>query len=343
MSLEKRRLGTTDMSLTTVGIGTFAMGGGNYRYSWGPQDDQRSIDTIRYAVEHGVNWLDSAPIYGLGHAEEVVGRALRDIPAADRPYVFTKAGMVFDPSKPFEDPEFNLRPESLRRELEDSLRRLKVECIDIYMLHWPDRIGTRLEDSWAQMVRFIDEGKVRAVGVSNFTVELLESCEAIRHVDMLQPPLSLIRREAGADVIPWCDAHGTGVVVYQPLQAGILTDTMSAELLASFTGEDLRRPQPEFQEPNFSRELALRDALRPIAGRYRSTVVAVAVGWTLAWPGVTGAIVGARSPQEVDGYAELGSLHLTPQDLAEIAEAIVSTQAGGGPAAPAAPAHSGAK
>ena len=211
------------------------------------------------------------------------------------------------------------------------------------MLHWPDRIGTRLEDSWAQMVRFIDEGKVRAVGVSNFTVELLESCEAIRHVDMLQPPLSLIRREAGADVIPWCDAHGTGVVVYQPLQAGILTDTMSAELLASFTGEDLRRPQPEFQEPNFSRELALRDALRPIAGRYRSTVVAVAVGWTLAWPGVTGAIVGARSPQEVDGYAELGSLHLTPQDLAEIAEAIVSTQAGGGPAAPAAPAHSGAK
>jgi aryl-alcohol dehydrogenase-like predicted oxidoreductase len=337
MSLEKRRLGTTGMTITTGGVGTFAMGGAGFINSWGPQDDQRSIATICHAVEGGVNWIDTAPHYGFGHAEEIVGRALREIPTVDRPYVFTKGGIVFDTNKPFAAPEFNLQPKFIRREVEDSLRRLQVEQIDLYMFHWPDRTGTRIEESWAEMVRLIDDGKVGAAGVSNFNVELLDRCEAIRHVDLLEPPFSLIRREAGGDVIPWCAKNGTGVIVYQPLQAGILTDGMSHDVVAEFPENDERRPGgllgDEFREPAFSRSLALRDALRPIASRHGTTVIQVALAWTVAWPGVTAAIIGARGPEEVDGYLG-GLVRLTPEDLGEISEAIVSTQAGGGPAMP---------
>jgi aryl-alcohol dehydrogenase-like predicted oxidoreductase len=334
VALDTRRLGTTDLDITTVGFGAWAIGGGGWAFGWGPQDDASSVAAIRHAVDRGVNWVDTAAIYGLGHSEEVVGRALREIPAAERPYVFTKGGMIPDRARPYDEPQRNLQPASIRREVEASLARLGVERIDLYQFHWPDAIGTPVEDSWGEMARLIEEGKVRAAGVSNFDVALLERAEAIRHVDSLQPPFSLIRRDSGADVIPWAAAHGTGVIVYSPMQSGILTDTFSAERLAAMADDDWRRRSEHFLEPNLSRNLALRDALRPIARRHGATVSAVAVAWTLAWRGVTGAIVGARDGAQVDGWIGAGSLRLTAEDLAEIAEALGVTGAGSGPLEP---------
>ena len=246
-TLQTRRLGTTDLEITTVGFGAWATGGGGWAYGWGPQDDEGSIAAIRRAVDSGVNWIDTAAIYGLGHSEEVVGRALREIPAADRPHVFTKGGMVPDRGRPYADPQRTLQPASIRRELEASLRRLGVEQIDLYQFHWPDETDTPIEDSWAEMVRFVEEGKVRAIGVSNFDVALLERAEAMRHVDSLQPPFSLIRRDSGADVIRWAAAHGTGVIVYSPMQSGILTDTFSAERVAAMADDDWRRRSHELR------------------------------------------------------------------------------------------------
>ena len=334
MTMDTRRLGTSDLVISTVGFGAWAIGGGGWAYGWGPQDDASSIASILHAVRRGVSWIDTAAIYGLGHSEEVVGRALREIPAAERPFVFTKGGMIPSPDRPYEEPERNLRPESIRRECEASLRRLGVERIDLYQFHWPDAIGTPIEESWGEMARLVDEGKVRAAGVSNFDVPLLERAEAVRHVDSLQPPFSLIHRDSGADVIPWAAAHGTGVIVYSPMQSGLLTDSFSAERLAAMAGDDWRRRSEHFQEPNLSRNLALRDALRPIAERRGATVSAVAVAWTLSWPGVTGAIVGGLTAEQVDGWIGAASLTLTAADLAEITEAIRRTGAGSGPVAP---------
>jgi aryl-alcohol dehydrogenase-like predicted oxidoreductase len=251
--------------------------------------------------------------------------------AAERPYVFTKGGMIPDASHPFEEPQRNLRPESIRKEVEASLRRLGVERIDLYQFHWPDALGTPVEESWGEMSRLIQEGKVRAGGVSNFNVGLLQRAEKVRHVDALQPPFSLIHRQSAADVIPWSAAHGTGVIVYSPMQSGILTDGFSRERVERMAADDWRRRNPEFQEPFLSRNLALRDALQPIASRHGVSVASVAVAWALSWPGVSGAIVGARSPQQVDGWIDAGSLTLEAADLAEIAGAIQGTQAGAGP------------
>jgi aryl-alcohol dehydrogenase-like predicted oxidoreductase len=227
-----------------------------------------------------------------------------------------------------------LKPDSISRECDASLQRLGVERIDLYQFHWPDESGTAIEDSWNEMARLIELGKVRLGGVSNFNVPLLERCEAIRHVDSLQPPFSLIRRQAAAREIPWCANHNTGVICYSPMQSGLLTDSFSRERVARFSEDDWRRRSPDFNEPGLSRNLALRDALRPVAQRHRATVSAVAVAWTLAWPGVTGAIVGGRSPQQVDGWIEAASLQLTATDLQEISEAIVRTGAGEGPTIP---------
>jgi aryl-alcohol dehydrogenase-like predicted oxidoreductase len=334
MTLTTRRLGTSDLEITPVGFGAWAIGGGGWAYGWGPQDDAGSVASILHAVRRGVNWIDTAAIYGLGHSEEVVGRALRELAPAERPMVFTKGGMVADPAQPYLEPERNLRPESIRSEVEASLRRLGVERIDLYQFHWPDAIGTPVEESWGEMARLIDEGKVRAGGVSNFDVDLLERAAAVRHVDSLQPPFSLIRRDAAADVIPWAAAHGTGVIVYSPMQSGLLTDTFSAARLAAMADDDWRRRSENFNEPQLSRNLALRDALRPIAERHGTTVSAVAIAWTLAWPVVSGAIVGARSNEQVDGWIGAASLTLTPEDLDEISEAIRRSGAGSGPVAP---------
>jgi aryl-alcohol dehydrogenase-like predicted oxidoreductase len=232
------------------------------------------------------------------------------------------------------EPRRVLKPESIRKECEASLRRLGVQRIDLYQFHWPDQTGTPVEESWTEMVRLIEQGKVRMGGVSNFDVPLLERCEAIRHVDSLQPPFSLIRREAAEREIPWCAEHKTGVICYSPMHSGLLTDNFTAETVRRFAEDDWRRRSPEFQEPNLSRNLALRDALRPIAQRHGTTVSAIAVAWTIAWPGITGAIVGARSPKQVDGWIDAATLRLTPADLKEISAAIVRTGTGAGPTMP---------
>jgi len=336
MALPTRPLGSSGLDITTVGFGAWAIGGGGWAFGWGPQDDADSLAAMHRALELGISWIDTAAVYGLGHSEELVGRLLRDLPSGDRPLVFTKCGLVWDEHDRMKEARRVLRPDSIRKECEASLRRLGIERIDLYQFHRPDETGTPVEDSWHAMVRLVEEGKVRAAGVSNFDVARLERCEAIRHVDSLQPPFSLIRRDVAAREIPWCAEHDTGVIVYSPMQTGLLTDSFTAARVAAMAQDDWRRHGPEFQEPNLSRNLALRDALRPIARRHGTTVSAVAVAWTLAWPGVTAAIVGARTPAQVDGWIGAATLELTAADLDEIAAAIARTGAGTGPTRPAA-------
>ena len=334
MQIKKHALGSSELQITRVGFGAWAIGGGGWSFSWGPQDDKASQDAMRRAVELGINWIDTAAVYGLGHSEEVVGGFLRSIPASERPFVFTKCGLKWDAHNPMKEPQRVLRPESIRAECEASLRRLGVERIDLYQFHWPDETGAPLEDSWAEMLRLIEQGKVRLGGVSNFNVDLLERCNAIRHVDSLQPPFSLIRRDVAASEIPWCATHKTGVICYSPMQSGLLTDRFSAGRVASLAADDWRRRSPEFNPPNLERNLALRDALRPIAQRHGTSTSSVAIAWILAWPGVTAAIVGARSPEQVDGWIDAANIELTSSDLAEIATAIQRTGAGTGPSLP---------
>ena len=342
MNLPKRQLGTSGMEITTVGFGTWAMGGGNWAFSWGPQDDAASLSTMRHALDLGVNWIDTAAVYGLGHSEELVGKLLHEISPPERPFVFTKCGVVWDPKDRMVPGKRSLKPESIREECEASLRRLGVERIDLYQFHWPDENGVRIEDSWAMMSQLVSQGKVRAAGVSNFDVKLIERCEPIRHVDSLQPPFSLINRAAAENNIPWCAGHHTGVICYSPMQSGLLTDTFTTERVAKMPKDDWRRDAAEFQPPSLKNNLALRDALRPIARRYGVSVSAVAVAWTLAWPGVTGAIVGARQPEQVDAWITAASLQLNAKDLDEIVAAIQQTGAGAGPAQPLVSAsHSG--
>lgn len=336
-NISKRRLGADGPEITRVGFGAWAIGGGGWSFGWGPQDDEDSIRAMRHAVEQGINWIDTAAVYGLGHSEEVVGRLLRELPAGDRPYVFTKCGLVWDERNPMVDSRRDLRPASIRRECEASLRRLGVEAIDLYQFHWPDETGVPVEDSWGEMTRLVEEGKVRWAGVSNFDVALLERCEAIRHVDSLQPPFSLIRREAAREELAWCAGHGTGVIVYSPMQSGLLTGKWTVDRVRELAQDDWRRGAEEFQPPHVERNLALRDALRPLAERHGESIATVAVAWTLAWPAVTGAIVGARTPEQVDGWLPAASVELTPQDLDEIARAVERTGAGAGPAHPTAP------
>jgi aryl-alcohol dehydrogenase-like predicted oxidoreductase len=334
--LNTRPLGLTGLEISVVGFGAWAVGGGGWSFGWGPQDDEESIAAMRHALELGVNWVDTAAVYGLGHSERVVGRLLRELPPGDRPWIFTKGGLIWNEADPMAAAETNLRPASIRRECEASLRRLGVERIDLYQFHWPDQgTGTPIEDSWGEMHRLVEEGKVRFGGVSNFTVDLLDRCERWAHVASLQPPFSLIRRNAAADVIPWCAEHDAGVIVYSPMQRGILTDSFSAARVAAMAEDDWRKGSDEFQSPKLEQGLALRDALRPVARRHGTTVAAVAVAWTLSWPGVSGAIVGARNAAQVDGWIGAGRLALTERDLDEIAAAVLRTAGGKGPVRPA--------
>lgn len=310
MPLPRRPLGTTGLQISTVGFGAWAAGGGGWAFSWGPQEDLDSIAAMRRAIEHGVNWIDTAAVYGLGQSERVVGRFLRELPEADRPLVFTKCGLIWDETRPMANAERVLRPASIRRECEASLRRLGIERIDLYQFHWPDQIGTPVEDSWDEMTRLINEGKIRFAGVSNFDIPLLERCEARHHVACLQPPYSLIRPQAADELIPWCRDHGAGVLCYSPMQAGLLTDRFSLERAATLHPDDWRRRSEEFQPPRLQRNLALRDRLRPIAARHGTTTAAVAIAWVLATTGVSGAIVGARSAAQVDGWIYGGELVL---------------------------------
>jgi aryl-alcohol dehydrogenase-like predicted oxidoreductase len=334
--METRRLGTSDLEITTVGFGAWAVGGGDWLFGWGPQDDSDSIAAIVHAAELGVNWIDTASVYGHGHSEEVVGRALKKIPPARRPMVFTKGGLIWDPNEHRGPAKRVSRPDALRRDVEASLKRLDVERIDLFQIHWPDQSGVPPEESWAEMSRLKNEGKVRAIGVCNYDVSLLERCEKIRHVDSIQPPFSLLARGSAAEIIPWAADHGSGVICYSPMASGILTDSFSAKRVAGMAFEDWRRNAPNFTEPALSRNIALRDALKPIAKRHRTTVAAVAVAWVAGWPGVTAAIVGARRPAQVDGWLPGGTLRLSEEDLAQIAAAVELTGAGAGPVRPAA-------
>lgn len=331
MILPKRPLGTSGMTLTTVGFGAWAAGGGGWSFSWGPQDDRTSIAAMRHAIDRGVNWIDTAAVYGLGHSEEVVGQFLETLTPADRPYVFTKCGLEWDPQDRMKVSRRTLHPDSIRSQCDASLRRLGVERIDLFQFHWPDEGGIPIEDSWDTMTRLVEEGKIRTAGVSNFSVELLERCEARRHVDSLQPPFSMIKREVAIALLPWCETHRTGVISYSPMQSGILTDAFSSERVDAFAPDDWRRRGVEFKSPQLERNLTLRDALKPIAGRHHTTVGAIAIAWVLSWPGITGAIVGARSPEQVDGWLPAATLALDAGDLDAIDRAIEQSGAGAGP------------
>lgn len=332
--LPTRPLGTTGMHVTRAGFGAWAIGGAGWTFGWGSQDDTESVSAIRYAVGRGINWIDTAAVYGLGHSEEVVARALEKIPVGERPYVFTKCGLVWDENDPSAPPRRVGNPASIRREVDASLRRLRTERIDLYQMHWPPEDGTPLEEYWGAMLELKREGKVRAVGLSNHDAAQMEAAERLGHVDTLQPPFSAIHRDVAAAELPWCEAHRTGVIVYSPMQSGLLTGAFTEERAARLPADDWRSRSPDFTGEGLRRNLALAEALRPVAERHGVSPAAVAVAWTLAWPGVTAAIVGAREPRQVDGWLPAATLDLTGEDLDEIAGAIHRTGAGSGPERP---------
>lgn len=329
--LPTRPLGTTGMEITRLGLGAWAIGGGGWQFGWGPQDDAESVAAIRHAVARGINWVDTAAVYGLGHSEEVVARALADIPAGERPFVFTKCGMVWDDRDRSAAPVRRATPESIRRELDASLRRLRVERIDLYQLHWPPDEGAPLAEYWGALLELRREGKIRAAGLCNHKAAQLEQAEALGHVDTLQPPFSAVRRDVAERELPWCLAHGTGVIGYSPMLSGLLTGTFTRERAAALPASDWRSRAANFRGEALERILALVETLRRVAGRHGTGVGSVAIAWTLAWPGVTGAIVGARSAAQVDGWIDAAALELTDADLREITDAIRTTGAGSGP------------
>jgi aryl-alcohol dehydrogenase-like predicted oxidoreductase len=322
------------MEITRVGFGAWAIGGAGWAFGWSSQDDTESVAAIRHAVESGINWIDTAAVYGLGHSEEIVARSLREIGQRDRPYVFTKCGLVWDGQDRSAQPRRVGEARSLRRELEASLRRLEVERIDLYQMHRPAEDGTPVEQYWQTLLELKAEGKVRSVGLSNHNVLQLEAAERLGHVETLQPPFSAITRQAAAAELAWCAGHGTGAIVYSPMQAGLLSGTFTRERAARLPADDWRSRSPEFKGERLERNLALAAALWPIAERHETSVGAVAVAWTLAWPGVTGAIVGARRPAQIDGWLPAAGLELTDTDLDEVAAAIERSGAGSGPVRP---------
>jgi aryl-alcohol dehydrogenase-like predicted oxidoreductase len=333
-ALPKRRLGRTDMLITPVGLGAWAIGGGDWAVGWGMQDDRESIGAIRHAVERGINWIDTAAIYGLGHSEEIVRAALQDMPVEQRPLVFTKCGLRWSEADRMAPPQNIGNPASLRAECEVSLKRLGVERIDLYQMHWPSRDGTPIEEYWRTLLDLKAEGKVRAVGLSNHNVVQLTAAEKIGHVDTLQPPFSAIRREFAGTELPWCIDHDTGVIVYSPMQAGLLTGAFTAERAKRLPANDWRSRNAEFSGDKLTANLELAATMQKVGARHGASAAAVAIAWTLAWPGVSGAIVGARAPAQVDGWIGAASLDLNEGDLDEIAATIARTGAGSGPARP---------
>jgi aryl-alcohol dehydrogenase-like predicted oxidoreductase len=310
-----------------VGFGAWAIGG-PWRFGWGKVDDADSVAAIRHAVELGVNWVDTAAVYGLGHSEEIVGRALAPYRIGEDVFVFTKCGRRWE-GRPEGVIENDLQPASIREECERSLRRLGVERIDLYQFHWPDwTTGTALEDSWATMVELVEEGKARWIGVANFDIDQLARCEAKRHVDSVQPPLSLLARGARATVLPWAAGHGTGAIVYSPMASGLLTGSFDRERIAQLDANDWRRESPQFRDPALEQNLEFVERLRQIATSLGSTLPEVAVAWTLAQPGVTAAIVGARLPRHVDGWIHAPDLDLSPEILDALADAATTSGAG---------------
>ncbi len=316
-------LGSTGMDITRVGFGSWAIGGGDWVSSWGPQDDGDSIAAIRHAVDRGVNWIDTAAVYGLGHSEEVVGKALEGYSDADRPFVFTKGGLVWNLENRRAPSARIGEASSVRKGVEDSLKRLGVEQIDLYFMHWPTTDGTPIEDYWQTFVDLKAEGKLRAIGLSNHDVELLNRAEKLGHVDAVQPQFSAISTAAAAGVLPWCVEHNSGAVVYSPMGSGLLTGQFSAERVAALAEDDWRGKSPAFTT-DLAANLAIADAMGRVAEKYGVTTATVAVSWVLGFGGVSGAIVGARTPAQVDGWTGAAALALTASDYAEISSVVPS-------------------
>jgi aryl-alcohol dehydrogenase-like predicted oxidoreductase len=305
-------LGATGMEISRVGYGAWAIGGAGWWHAWGDQDDEQSIEAIRRAVELGINWVDTAPIYGLGHSEEVVGRALQGLD--DRPYVFTKASLYERDGAV----AHSLKRDSIRREVEASLSRLQLDAIDVYQVHWPDP-DEDVEEGWATFAELKSEGLVRHIGVSNFDVAQLRRAQAIAPVETLQPPYSLIERAIEDEILPFAEQEGIGVVCYSPMASGLLSGAMTAERIAALPDNDWRKHDPRFQEPELSRNLAIVARLQTVAERHGTTPGAVAVAWTLRNPAVHGSIVGFRRPDQVEPLLAAGTIELTDDDLATIA------------------------
>jgi aryl-alcohol dehydrogenase-like predicted oxidoreductase len=310
--VEKRRLGNSDLDITRLGIGAWALGGAGWKFSWGPQNDQDSIAAIRKALESGMNWIDTAAVYGLGHSEEVVTRSLEGMP--QKPYVFTKCERVWNERGELGG---SLKAASLRRECEASLRRLKVEVIDLYQIHWPDP-DEDIEEGWTALAKLKEEGKVRYLGVSNFNVSQMKRAQAIAPITSLQPPYSLLAPEVEKEILPYCAQQNIGVIVYSPMRSGLLTGAMTRERAAALAHDDWRRRDPDFQEPKLSRNLQLAELLRSIGKRHGRTPGEVAIAWTLRNPAVTAAIVGLRRPEQVSGIIGAADFRLSSEEIGKI-------------------------
>jgi aryl-alcohol dehydrogenase-like predicted oxidoreductase len=317
----RRRLGHSDLYITPIGFGAWAIGGSGWQFAWGGQDDRDSIAAIHEALNAGVNWIDTAAVYGLGHSEEVVARALQGV--VHRPHVFTKCAMVWDEHRQI---SYRLKADSVRRECEASLRRLKVEAIDLYQIHWP-RPDEDIEEGWATLARLKEEGKVRHIGVSNFDVAQLRRAGAIAPITSLQPPYSLLDRKIEQEVLPYCARHNIGVLAYSPLASGLLTGAMTRARVASLPADDWRRNAPNYREPLLSRNLRLVELLRAVGARHGRTPTEVAVAWVLDNQAVTGAIVGARRPGQIAGVVGAAGLRLSPEDLDLLAAFFVAEAA----------------
>ena len=321
--MEMRRLGNSDLHITRVGYGAWAIGGSGWQFAWGSQDDNESIAAIHRSLELGVNWIDTAAVYGLGHSEEVVGRAVKEW-RGSRPYVFTKCGLRGDANG---EVRKVLSAASIRGEVEDSLRRLSVDVIDLYQIHWPpDKDSPELEEGWSTLADLKREGKVRWIGVSNFNVRQLQRAQAIAPVTSLQPRYSLVHREIENEILPYCLSEGIGVIVYSPMASGLLTGAMTRERAARLPKDDWRRRHPDFTEPSLSHNLALVEHMREIAKGHNRFVGEVAIAWALRHPAVTGAIVGARNARQAEGVMRAGELRLSDEEVNEI-EAFDETAA----------------
>lgn len=311
--MQKRQLGNSDLMITPIGVGAWAMGGGGWQFAWGPQDDNDSIEAIHAALDKGINWIDTAAVYGLGHSEEIVASALAG--RSNRPYVFTKCERVWDENGKIGG---RLKRESVRREMEDSLRRLKVDVIDLYQIHWPQP-DEDVEEGWATLVELKHEGKARWIGVSNFNKRQLERAQEIAPVTSLQPPYSIISSEIEAEELPHCQAHNIGVLAYSPMKSGLLSGKMTRDRIAQFPVDDFRGNTPNFKEPLLTRNLKLAELLREIGARHGRSTGEAAIAWTLRHPAVTAAIVGVRTAAHVDGVIGAATFRLSEDEVSEIA------------------------
>ncbi|MFN6516236.1 MAG: aldo/keto reductase [Nostoc sp. CreGUA01] len=310
--MQTKQLGNSELHITPIGFGAWAIGGGDWTFAWGAQDDEESIAAINRALDLSVNWIDTAAVYGLGHSEEVVAKALKG--RSDRPYIFTKCSMIWDENRKIGN---SLKADSIRREVEASLRRLDIETIDLYQIHWPNP-DPEIEEGWTTLAKLKDEGKVRYIGVSNFNVQQLQRAQKIAPVTSLQPPYSLVKPNVGNEILPFCKENNIGVIVYSPMQSGLLTGKMTPERVANFPDDDWRKNSSEFQEPRLSRNLKLVEVLQNIGEQHGRSPGEVAIAWTLNNPAVTAAIVGGRNPQQVEGIIGAGDFRLNQQQLDEI-------------------------